>query len=224
MATPSWKVSGQYYETCNCDFVCPCILQQMSAAPSKGECLFAMAFKIDAGRLRRDPARRPRVHRAGPDAGGDGSGQLVGRGDCRPASDRRTARRHRLDCERGRRWPDGGTLGLVGRFLGAESAPIDFDRSGVKWTVRAADLVDMGAEGVDGLEPRGGRAAPPGQRRASGERLPRAVSGVEEPRERPRFGVGRPQRNEQRPLCAVRLAGRVALDLAKGAAGVPRDG
>ena len=49
MATPSWKVSGQYYETCNCDFVCPCILQQMSAAPSKGECLFAMAFKIDRG-------------------------------------------------------------------------------------------------------------------------------------------------------------------------------
>jgi len=49
MATTSWQVRGQYYETCNCDFVCPCILQQMSAAPSKGECLFAMAFKIDRG-------------------------------------------------------------------------------------------------------------------------------------------------------------------------------
>jgi hypothetical protein len=20
-----WQVSGQYYETCNCDFVCPCL-------------------------------------------------------------------------------------------------------------------------------------------------------------------------------------------------------
>ncbi len=25
MATPTWQVSGQYYETCSCDFVCPCL-------------------------------------------------------------------------------------------------------------------------------------------------------------------------------------------------------
>ncbi len=31
MATPSWEVSGQYYETCSCDFVCPCLPGQMSA-------------------------------------------------------------------------------------------------------------------------------------------------------------------------------------------------
>ena len=43
--------------------------------------------------------------------------------------------------------------GLVSRFLGADSAPIHFDRNGVKWTVRSADLVDMGAEGVMGVNP-----------------------------------------------------------------------
>ena len=36
MATPSWKVTGQYHETCSCDFVCPCILGQMAVCPTKG--------------------------------------------------------------------------------------------------------------------------------------------------------------------------------------------
>src|SRR5436190_2022599 len=49
MATTSWQVNGQYYETCSCDFVCPCILGQMAVRPSKGTCTFAMGFQIDRG-------------------------------------------------------------------------------------------------------------------------------------------------------------------------------
>ena len=49
MATPSWQVSGQYYETCSCDFVCPCIAGQLAVKPSKGSCTFAMAFQIARG-------------------------------------------------------------------------------------------------------------------------------------------------------------------------------
>src|ERR1044072_1707678 len=50
MAATSWEVSGQYYETCSCDFVCPCILGQMAVPPTKGSCTFAMAFQIERGR------------------------------------------------------------------------------------------------------------------------------------------------------------------------------
>src|SRR5688572_10317046 len=50
MAAPSWQVSGQYYETCSCDFVCPCLPGRMAVAPSKGSCTFAMAFQIEHGR------------------------------------------------------------------------------------------------------------------------------------------------------------------------------
>ena len=153
MATPSWKVSGQYYETCNCDFVCPCILQQMSAAPSKGECLFAMAFKIDRGVygaialddlgfivLGQTPEAMVR--------GNWSVGVIV---DQRATAEQRDAIVSIASGAAG--GPMAALSGLVSRFLGAESAPIDFDRSGVKWTVRAADLVDMGAEGVMGLNP-----------------------------------------------------------------------
>ena len=51
MATPAWKVAGQYYETCSCDFVCPCVLTQLTAKPSKGSCTFAMGFKIEQGKF-----------------------------------------------------------------------------------------------------------------------------------------------------------------------------
>src|SRR5262249_34667816 len=49
MSTPIWKLNGQYYETCNCDFVCPCVPWQMTVRPTKGTCIFAMAFQIDRG-------------------------------------------------------------------------------------------------------------------------------------------------------------------------------
>jgi hypothetical protein len=50
MTTQSWTARGQYYETCSCDFVCPCVLGQMAVEPSKGTCTFAI--HVDALGLR----------------------------------------------------------------------------------------------------------------------------------------------------------------------------
>ena len=49
--------------------------------------------------------------------------------------------------------PMAALSGLVGKLLGVESAPIRFDRSGVKWSVKAGSLVDMAAEGAMGMNP-----------------------------------------------------------------------
>jgi hypothetical protein len=49
--------------------------------------------------------------------------------------------------------PMAALSGLVGKFLGVASAPIHFERSGAKWSVKASTLVDMAAEGVMGLDP-----------------------------------------------------------------------
>ena len=43
--------------------------------------------------------------------------------------------------------------GLIGKFLGVESAPIAFDRQGATWSVKASDFVDMAAVGAKGLNP-----------------------------------------------------------------------
>jgi hypothetical protein len=49
--------------------------------------------------------------------------------------------------------PMAALSGLVGTFLGVESAPIRFERNGVKWSVQASSLVDMAAEGAKGINP-----------------------------------------------------------------------
>jgi hypothetical protein len=43
--------------------------------------------------------------------------------------------------------------GLIGKFLGAEQAPIRFERDGKKFTVTAGKLVDMAGEGAMGIDP-----------------------------------------------------------------------
>jgi hypothetical protein len=49
--------------------------------------------------------------------------------------------------------PMGALAPLVGRFLGAEAAPIRFDRSGASWSVTAGNLLDMAAQGAMGMNP-----------------------------------------------------------------------
>ena len=46
-----------------------------------------------------------------------------------------------------------GLSGLIGKFLGVESAPIKFDKQGASWSVNAAKFVDMSAQPAMGLDP-----------------------------------------------------------------------
>jgi hypothetical protein len=49
--------------------------------------------------------------------------------------------------------PMAALSGLIGKFLGVQSAPIRFERNGAKWSVTASDFVDMAAEGAKGINP-----------------------------------------------------------------------
>lgn len=51
MATP-WKIEGDYFENCNCDVVCPCLVSPaapLTAKPTRGACEVALIFHIDRG-------------------------------------------------------------------------------------------------------------------------------------------------------------------------------
>jgi hypothetical protein len=50
MATASWQFSGDYFATCSCDLLCPCLPSNLAAQLTKGSCDFAMVFHIDQGR------------------------------------------------------------------------------------------------------------------------------------------------------------------------------
>jgi hypothetical protein len=53
MATQKkWRLSGDYFENCNCNVVCPCLVSPsppMTARPSQGVCDVALVFHIDKG-------------------------------------------------------------------------------------------------------------------------------------------------------------------------------
>jgi hypothetical protein len=49
MAETSWKLTGEYMESCNCDYLCPCIFTNPQAEATHEHCIAVMAFRIDAG-------------------------------------------------------------------------------------------------------------------------------------------------------------------------------
>ena len=153
MATPSWQLSGQYYETCSCDFVCPCLPRQLAVAPTKGSCTFAMAFQVDRGNYGAVTLDGLGFIVVGltPEAMGHGNWSVGLIADERASAEQRDAITAIASGAAG--GPMAALSGLIGKFLGVESAPIHFDRSGLKWSVRAGNLLDMAAEGAKGINP-----------------------------------------------------------------------
>ena len=153
MAAPAWNISGQYCETCNCDYVCPCILGQMATRPSKGSCTFAMAMQIERGRYGNVPLDGITFVVLGytPEEMGKGNWSVGLVVDERASAEQREAVTAIASGSAG--GPMAPLSGLIGKFLGVEQAPIRLDRSGLKFAVKAGSLVDMALEGQKGIDP-----------------------------------------------------------------------
>ena len=153
MTSTSWTVKGQYYETCSCDFVCPCVPGQMAVKPTKDSCTFAMAFQIEHGRFGAVSLDGLGFIVLGltPGAMGKGNWSVGLLTDERASTEQREAITAIASGAAG--GPMAALSGLIGKFLGVESTPITFERTGVRWSVKAARLVDMAAQGAMGINP-----------------------------------------------------------------------
>lgn len=153
MTTTAWNVSGQYYETCSCDFVCPCVPGQLTVRPTNGSCTFAMAFQIDRGRYGNVTLDGLGFIVLGltPEEMGKGNWSVGVIADERSSAEQRDAIVAIASGAAG--GPMAALSGLIGKFLGVEAAPIRFERSGVKWSIQASSFVDMAAEGAKGINP-----------------------------------------------------------------------
>jgi hypothetical protein len=49
MAAPAWEISGQYMESCNCDYLCPCIFTNPQGQVTHDHCTAVLVFRIDEG-------------------------------------------------------------------------------------------------------------------------------------------------------------------------------
>jgi hypothetical protein len=153
LSKPAWKLAGQYYETCSCDFVCPCILTQMTARPSKGSCTFAMGFKIEDGAFGEVPLAGLGFLLVGftPAEMGKGNWSAGVMVDDKASTEQRDAIVAIASGAAG--GPMAALSGMITKFLGVESVPITFGREGVKWSVNASTRVRMAAEPAMGVDP-----------------------------------------------------------------------
>lgn len=153
MATTTWQVSGQYYETCNCDFVCPCVPGQLAVRPTKGQCEFAMAFQIERGNYGMVSLDGLGFIVLGltPEEMGKGNWSVGLIADERASAEQQEAITAIASGAAG--GPMAALSGLIGKFLGVQTAPISFERSGASWSVTASNFLDMAAAGARGLNP-----------------------------------------------------------------------
>ena len=69
MAEKTWELSGQYMESCNCDYLCPCIYTNPQGPATFDHCTAVMVFRIDEGQfgdVKLDGLKFALVIRSGP--------------------------------------------------------------------------------------------------------------------------------------------------------------
>lgn len=52
---PAWRISGEYFESCNCEVLCPCLLSRAQARPTEGHCDVVIAVHVESGRYGETP-------------------------------------------------------------------------------------------------------------------------------------------------------------------------
>jgi hypothetical protein len=145
-----WRIEGQYMETCNCTFLCPCIGSNLTAPPTEGDCKAALALRIDKGQ--KDGTKLDGVsfivllHSPGAMAQGN---MTVGLIVDERASDAQV--KAIADIATGAAGgPMAALAPLVGKVAGVEKRPIRFEKDGMKFSVKAGELIDQAIEGVPG--------------------------------------------------------------------------
>lgn len=146
MAT--WHIQGNYVETCNCNFLCPCITSNLAAEPSEGDCKAALAMHVEKGEKDGvDLSGRSFVvllHAPGiMGAGNIKVGLIIDDG-----ADARQVEAITGIASGAAGGPMANLAPLVGAFAGVEQRRIVFETDGKFASVSAGDLVSQSVETV----------------------------------------------------------------------------
>lgn len=147
----SWRISGQYMETCNCALLCPCITSNLAATPTEGDCRAAVTLRIDRGEMDDLPLDGlcfiVMLLSPGPMGAGNMKVGLI--------VDERATDAQVQAIQAIATGAAGGPMAalapLVGSVAGLERAPIRFDEDGLHYAVQAGGFVDQACEGLSSL-------------------------------------------------------------------------
>lgn len=150
MTNGAWQISGEYFEACSCDFVCPCPTSGMAARPTKGFCDAGLVFRVERGaygNTRLDGTSfAVLLHTPGPMIEGNWTVGLIL--DERATAEQREALTTIASGQAG--GPMAALGPLIGRFGGAEAKPIRIEREGLRRSVSIPGVLDIAIEGVTG--------------------------------------------------------------------------
>ena len=145
----NWRMDGEYMETCNCHFLCPCITSNLTGQPSEGDCKAAIAMRVDKGE--KDGVALDGLsfivlmHSPGAMAEGNITVGLIIDDS---ASDQQADAISAI-ATGSAGGPMAALAPLVGQVAGVERRPITFEIDGLTRTVRAGELIDQACTGVE---------------------------------------------------------------------------
>lgn len=151
MASTKWALKGEYFETCSCEYLCPCIYTRMEAMPTGGDCKVSMVFDIkkgNYGRLRLDGIPFAVLgHAPGPMANGDWRVGLI---IDETASDKQAEAISTI-CSGKAGGPMAMMAPLVGEFAGVRRGRFTVEKKKMSFSVRVPGLIDQAAVAVESL-------------------------------------------------------------------------
>ena len=215
MATQQkWQLSGDYFENCNCNVVCPCLVSPsapLTARPSQGVCDVALVFHIDKGSYGEVSLDGLNVAVVGhtPGAMGEGNWTLAAYIDER-ADDQQTAALGAIfsGAEGG---PMAAFAPLVGKHLGVKKVAIKYAITGKSRSAEIPGIMHMAVEPLPSMHSSGEIWACDRSSGRAGQARARCGQQRQHLR-RPRHALG--QFRQERPLRAdqlVELTARAAL-------------
>ncbi|MAC42997.1 MAG: hypothetical protein CL913_03350 [Deltaproteobacteria bacterium] len=145
-----WNIEGQYVGTCNCAFLCPCITSNLSAQPTEGDCKAAIAMRIDSGE--KDGVSLNGLsfvvllHSPGPMVDGNIKVGLI----IDEKADDAQADAIGQIASGSVGGPMAALAPLVGEMAGIEKRAITIEGGGLKFSLKAGELVNLSVEGLPG--------------------------------------------------------------------------
>jgi hypothetical protein len=149
--SPSWRLEGDYFESCNCELLCPCLLSHAQARPTEGHCDVVLAIHIARGSYGGVDLSGLNAVQAlttpGPMA--QGNGTLAVYVDAAATEAQRDALETIFTGKAG--GPPSLLTAMVSRRLPTKSAPISFSTTGKSFKLSISGISDVTVEGVTGV-------------------------------------------------------------------------
>jgi hypothetical protein len=146
----AWQIRGEYFETCSCDYLCPCVPTNLAGRPTEGWCVFAFVQHIDQGRydnVQLDGLNFVVIGRT-PEEMVKGNWTVGVVTDERASPEQQQAIAAIASGQAG--GPMAALSGLIGTFAGVESRPIRFDKDGMHRSAAIPEMLDQALEGMLG--------------------------------------------------------------------------